>query len=42
MIEINFKFREKDNIIKCDIYNDFIDICKEFAKSQALNLEDLI
>ena len=39
MIEINFKFKNKDNIIKCDIGQLFKDVCEEFAKKAEVDLD---
>lgn len=41
MIEINFKFKEKNNIIKSETTTYFNDICEEFARNQSLDIEDL-
>ena len=39
MIEINFKFKNQDNIIKCDIGRLFKDVCEEFAKKVKVDLD---
>ena len=41
MIEINFKFKGQDNIIKCNTSTYFNEICEEFAKKQSLDIQDL-
>ena len=42
MIEINFKFQDKDNIIKSSITRLFKDVCEEFAKKVKADLDYLI
>ena len=42
MIEINFKFQGKDNIIKSSTTRLFKDICEEFAKKVKADLDYLI
>ena len=39
MIEINFKFKNKDNIIKCDVGRLFKDVCEEFALKAKVDLD---
>ena len=41
MIEINFKFKEKDNIIKCDIGRVFKEVCEEFAVKLKLDIDNI-
>ena len=42
MIEINFKFREKDNIIECETGRVFKDVCLEFSNKLKLDLDYII
>ena len=41
MYEINFKYKGQDNIIKCKESKLLIDVCKEFAKKQNLDFDNI-
>jgi hypothetical protein len=41
MYEINFKYKGQDNIIKCKETKLLIDVCKEFAKKQNLDFDNI-
>ena len=42
MIEINFKFQGKDNVIQSNTTRLFKDVCEEFAKKAKVDLDYLI
>ena len=41
MIEINFKYNRKKNIIKCQKSDLFGNVCENFAKKLSLDINDI-
>ena len=42
MIEINFKYKEKNTVIKCQKSDLFKDVYENFAKKLSLDKDDLV